>query len=99
MAEGILKHNLDTSKFEIDSAGTANYHIGKKPDYRSIKIAKENKIDISNLKARQFSKIDFQKFDYIFAMDNSNYYDIISLTGNEKEKDKVSLFMDILFPN
>ena len=46
-AEGILKSKLSTIQFRIESAGTAGLHIGKSPDYRSIKIAAKHGIDIS----------------------------------------------------
>lgn len=98
LAEGLLASKLPKEKFIVDSAGTGNYHIGKQPDPRSIETAKKNGIDISNQKARQFSLNDFSKFDYIFAMDNTNYNDIINLAKNEEEKAKVTLILDHLFP-
>jgi protein-tyrosine phosphatase len=98
LAEGILASKLPKDKFIVDSAGTGNYHIGKQPDPRSIQTAKKNGLDISHQKARQFSSSDFSNFDYIFAMDNSNYNDIIQLAKNEKEKAKVTLLLDQLFP-
>jgi protein-tyrosine phosphatase len=98
LAEGILASKLPKDKFIVDSAGTGNYHIGKQPDPRSIQTAKKNGLDISHQKARQFSSNDFSNFDYIFAMDNSNYNDIIQLAKNEEEKAKVTLLLDQLFP-
>ena len=47
LGEGILKSKVPEEKFIIDSAGTASYHIGSPPDIRSIKVAKDNNIDIS----------------------------------------------------
>ena len=55
LAEGILKSKLPKEYFIIDSAGTANYHVGSSPDRRSIAVAKKYGIDISSLKGRQFS--------------------------------------------
>jgi protein-tyrosine phosphatase len=62
LAEGIMRakinqHNLDWS---VDSAGTASWHIGHKPDGRSIEIASQHGIDISQQKARKFQFIDFE---------------------------------------
>lgn len=57
---------------KIDSAGTGNWHIGEKPCENSIKVAKINKIDISNQRARQVNYEDFKKFDLIVGLDNSN---------------------------
>tara|TARA_R100001369_G_scaffold92234_3_gene136332 strand:+ start:2493 stop:2852 length:360 start_codon:yes stop_codon:yes gene_type:complete len=77
----------------VDSAGTASYHIGKKPDTRSIAIAKKYGIDISQQRCRQFSAKDFEEFDLIYAMDKSNYRNIIALAKNENEIAKVNLLL------
>ncbi len=98
LAEGILASKLPKDKFHIDSAGTGNYHIGKQPDSRSIATAKKNGLDISNQKARQFSSKDFEVFDYIFVMDNSNYDNVIELAKNNEQKAKVDLILNQLFP-
>jgi protein-tyrosine phosphatase len=99
LAEGILRAKLDSSKFLVDSVGTGEWHIGKKPDSRSIDIAKKNQIDISNLRGRQFSISDFEAFDLIYVMDNSNYRDVIKLASNEIYKNKVDLILNELFPD
>lgn len=98
LAEGILASKLPKDKFIVDSAGTGNYHIGKQPDHRSIATAKKNGIDISNQKARQFTPKDFETFDYIFVMDNSNYDDVVFLAKTEEQKQKVQLILNELFP-
>lgn len=94
LAEGLMKSKVDTSKVFVDSAGTGGWHEGEAPDQRSIAIAKQHGLDISKQKARKFRKEDFQKFDYIFAMDRSNYQDICSLASNDKEREKVHLLLD-----
>lgn len=99
LAEGILASKLPQNKFTVDSAGTGNWHIGKKPDERSIAVAQKNGLDISIQRARQFSKTDFDNYDYIYVMDNTNYYDVISLAENELHKNKVDLILNALFPN
>ena len=99
LAEGILASKLPKNKFNVDSAGTGSWHIGNKPDDRSIAIAKKNKINISNQKGRQFNKSDFDSFDYIYVMDNSNYDTVIELAENLEQKQKVKLILDELFPN
>jgi protein-tyrosine phosphatase len=78
LADGIAKKlikekNLDIS---IDSAGTGDWHIGEAPCTNSIKVAKINGVDISNLKARQVQKLDFDKFELIVALDSKNYADL-----------------------
>ena len=98
LAEGILKSKLPQEQFFIDSAGTSNYHIGASPDNRSVNIARHNDIDICLQKARQFTKQDFKDFDMIYAMDNSNYRDIIALATTEDEKNKVKLILNETSP-
>jgi len=98
LAEGILESKLPKDKFKVDSAGTGSWHIGRKPDERSIVTAKKNKIDISRQKGRQFTTNDFESFDYIYVMDNSNYNDVISLSKNPEHRKKVQLILNELFP-
>ncbi len=98
LAEGILASKLPKDKFKIDSAGTGSWHIGKQPDQRSIATAKKNGLDISDQRARQFKTSDFDKFDHIFVMDNSNYNDVIALARTEEQKAKVDLILNALFP-
>ncbi|EDP69902.1 Low molecular weight protein-tyrosine-phosphatase [Flavobacteriales bacterium ALC-1] len=94
LAHGILQSKLSENHFYVDSAGTAAYHIGKKPDYRSVEVAKKYNLDISKQKARQFKARDFDSFDYIFAMDQSNYSNIISLARDNRDIGKVKLFLE-----
>ena len=99
LAEGILASKLSKSQFLVDSAGTGNWHVGNAPDSRSIAVAKKNKLDISNQKGRQFKVGDFDVFDYIYVMDNSNFRDVQSLARNEADKAKVKLILNELFPD
>ena len=64
MAEGILRDKIEKAGLDIqvDSAGTANYHVGEPPHKNTIKVAAENGLDIRDLKARQFSTKDFEDF-------------------------------------
>ena len=94
LAHGILESQLPKDKFYIDSAGTAAYHIGKRPDPRSIDIARQFGLDISSQSARQFKVSDFDNFDLIFAMDASNYANIISLARTNSDIGKVKLFLE-----
>jgi protein-tyrosine phosphatase len=99
LAEGILASKLPKDKFQVESAGTGSWHIGHKPDERSIAIAKKNKLDISKQKGRQFTTSDFETFDYIYVMDNSNYWDVVQLVDNKAQTEKVQLILNELFPN
>jgi len=94
LAEGILQSKLPKKDYIIDSAGTANYHIGAAPDKRSVLIAKKFGIDISQQKCRQITKSDFEYFDYIYVMDTSNYKNVIAIAPNEASKQKVKLILN-----
>lgn len=101
VAEGILRHKLQEqgfTGFETDSAGTSAFHIGEAPDSRMRSIAKSNGVNIDDLRARQFVPADFDKFDLIYAMDQSNYNNIISLAQSEEEKDKVKMILNEVNP-
>ena len=99
LAEGILKSKIDSNNVYVDSAGTGHWHIGKKPDPRSIEVAKKHQLDITDQRARQFSKQDFDDFDYIFVMDNSNKKDVLSIARNDSDKEKIHLILNEIFPN
>lgn len=73
-AEAVMTHlaQMHHLVMRFDSAGTANYHIGKSPDARAIQVGKNLGYDLSPLKARQVHQQDFYEFDVIFAMDDSN---------------------------
>jgi protein-tyrosine phosphatase len=96
MAEGILRTKADEYqlKITIDSAGTGGWHAGEHPDKRAVHSARKFGVDISKLVARQFSKNDFDKFDRIYVMDNSNYNDVIDLARTEDDRRKVFLLLN-----
>ena len=98
LAEGILAHKTQHLNIEVNSAGTAGYHIGKLPDERSIEIAEKYNIDLTKQRARQFSRADFDDFDIIYAMDTNNYTHLISLADNETERNKVRLILNEVNP-
>lgn len=101
IAEGVLKQKSEEQNLGlvVDSAGTSNYHVGEAPDRRMQAKANEHGLNISNQRGRQFIVSDFDEFDYIFAMDNSNYKNILSLARNEADEEKVSLFLNQSYPN
>jgi protein-tyrosine phosphatase len=77
-----MRHIVDSmglsSEFEIDSAGTAGWHIGKRPDSRMIAAAEKRGIKMKG-SARQVNPDDFTDYDWIFAMDRSNYDDLLDV--------------------
>ncbi len=99
LAEGILQSKLSSQSFFVDSAGTAGYHVGELPDRRSIEVAKKYGIDITNQRSRKFVKSDFEDFDLIYAMDESNYSNIVSMTDDYNETQKVKMILNELYPN
>ncbi len=96
LAEGILKAKLPQGNFFVDSAGTSGFHSGELPDPRSIDVARKHGINITDQRSRQFTVSDFDEFDIIFAMDSSNYQNIINLARNEKDILKVKLILNEL---
>lgn len=99
LAEGILKSKIDPDKIHVESAGTGDWHIGQLPDKRSVKVAKEHNLDITDQRGRQFNTSDFDKFDMIFVMDNSNYGDVMAMARNEDDQKKVHLMLNEIFPD
>ena len=81
---------------EVDSAGTSDYHIGGEPDKRTQENALNHGLDMSFLRARQFTKKDFDTFDLIYVMDKSNECNVLSLTADSGQKEKVKLILDLL---
>ena len=100
LAEGILQHKLRDKglDWQVDSAGTSYWHIGENPDRRSVSIARYYGIDISQQRARQLQPRDLKDFDLVFAMDRSNYENILKLANSPEEKSKVKLIMDQVYP-
>lgn len=98
LAEGILKSKL-SNNFVVDSAGTANYHVGSSPDKRSVAVARKHGLDISNLKGRQFEVSDFDTFDMIYVMDESNYQNIMKLARNPEDIAKVNMILNEVHEN
>ncbi len=97
-AEGVFRHVVRQAglqdNIKIDSAGTHAYHVGEAPDRRSQSKARENGVDISAQRARKVAQEDFDRFDYIIAMDRSNYSDLMRLAKKPEQQQKISLFMD-----
>ena len=98
LADGLMRKKVQENKLDVyvDSAGTANYHVGGAPDERMTQTARRKGVDISKLKARQFVVSDFDAFDIIYVMDKSNYQNVIDLARNENDIVKVKLILDEL---
>ena len=84
--EGLLE------RFYLDSAGTAAYHSGERPDRRSSEAALRRGVRLAG-RARQFTPEDFEEFDYVLAMDRQNLAELKQLAG-ARYGSKVRLFLD-----
>lgn len=97
LAEAIFKHKIkelgQEDLFEVDSCGTANYHLGQSPDSRTIRNALKNGVQL-NHSVRQLCQKDLGYYDYIFAMDRSNYHNILRLPNAEQHVAKIKLMRE-----
>lgn len=95
LAHGVLEHMVKERglDWEIDSAGTGDWHVGEAPDKRSIAIAKKYGVDISNQCCRVFRVADFDDYDRIYVMDKNNLLDVLSLARSDQDRTKVTLFL------
>ena len=100
LAEGIMKHKVRQHglDWQVDSAGTGNWHVGQLPDSRSIAMARQKGIDITDQRARQFRAADFDDFDRIFVMDTHNLRDVLRQAPTEAHKLKVDLVLNQRHP-
>lgn len=95
-AEGVFRTLVSKEglqeKISVDSAGTHAYHIGEGPDPRSQAAAALRGIDLSGLRGRRATAADIKEFDYILAMDQENYANLIDMTP-AKYASRVNLLM------
>ena len=100
LAEGILQHKANIAKlgWVVDSAGTANYHVGEPAHHLSQRVAKMNGVDISQERCRQFKKEDMLAFDRIYVMDRSNYADVRRMSRDLWDAEKTDLILSELYP-
>ena len=95
-AEGVLRKQVSErgleSLFEIDSAGTGDWHLGRPPDKRAIEAALPRGIDLTPLRARQITVGDMLYYDTIIAMDNQNFFSLKSLAPVDHEH-KIQLLL------
>jgi protein-tyrosine phosphatase len=96
-AEGVMAHLVKLAglehQIELDSAGTAAYHVGERPDRRTIATAKLHCVELPS-RARQFTREDFAQFDMVLALDRNNRDDLLALAPDEHARNKVLLLRD-----
>ena len=96
-AEGVLRaiaaRDYPLLDVRVDSAGTANYHVGEPPDRRTVAAARRRGYDLGALRARQVTTEDFTSFDQVLAMDRAN---LAELEGRRPPgaHSRVGLFLD-----
>ncbi|PCK10197.1 MAG: phosphotyrosine protein phosphatase [Alteromonadaceae bacterium] len=96
--QGVVERAGLQSRIEIDSAGTSGWHIGNSADGRSSEAAKRRGYDLSALRSRGMAEDDFEKFDYILAMDSSNLHDLEAIApaavlNSDPQAAKLGLFL------
>lgn len=97
LAEAAFRHAAQEAGFAVtvDSAGTADYHVGEAPDPRSVAEARKHGIDISGYRGRQLGPQDFHDFDYILGMDASNMANIARVDPGDG-KARTAMLLDIV---
>ena len=97
MAEGVFKHHVKRAGLDgiiaSDSAGTHDYHVGEPPDPRAQRAAGRRGYDLSTQRGRQVSRADFDEFDYLLAMDQTNLRVLERLCPSQHGH-KLKLFME-----
>ena len=91
-AELVMQHGMEDT-IEVDSAGTHAYHLGDPPDPRSRKTATNRGYDLSKIRARRVAGKDFEKHDYILAMDRTNL-SALQVKASIEHRDKLQLFLN-----
>lgn len=99
VAEGLMKHHVEKHQLNIvvDSAGTSGWHDGEAPDKRSTANALEHGIDIRTQKSRAVRKKDFEEFDLIFAMDQTNHENLLALS-DARHHHKIKMILNESHP-
>jgi protein-tyrosine phosphatase len=96
-AEGVFRHHASevglSDRVFIDSAGTHAYHVGEPPDRRAVAAAERRGVSLQDIRARRVSDEDFDRFDYIIAMDEDNVAQLQE-QGSPEHHAKVRLFLE-----
>lgn len=100
MAEGVFRQRALDLQLDItfDSAGTGGWHVGESPDKRMQETALSHGVDISDLRGRQFDVSDFDGFDVIYVMDESNRENVLNLARDQADRSKVKMLLNELYP-
>ena len=101
MADVLLRKKVDELGLNVfvDSAGTINQHQGQAPDERMQATAASFGVPIDDLRARQFDLSDFDYFDWIYVVDDSNFKNIGRVARTDEDMTKVSMILNEVHPN
>jgi protein-tyrosine phosphatase len=91
--ETLVSREELADRIEIDSAGTYAYHVGEAPDERAQAAALKRGFDLARQRARRVDAADFEKFDYVLAMDRDNYEELLSICPSA-HAGKLRLFLE-----
>jgi protein-tyrosine phosphatase len=96
-AEGVFRHFVEkegmTGNIEIDSAGTHAYHVNEPADRRASAAAERRGYSLDGIRARRVDTTDFERFDYIIAMDRDNL-DLLKAQSDVEHESKIRLFLE-----
>jgi protein-tyrosine phosphatase len=96
-AKGVMQHLIDRAgvadRIHVDSAGTAGYHIGDRPDRRALAELRRRGVPLDHL-GQQFTPKDFRRFDLVLAMDHANARDLRRIAPDDTAADKVRLLRE-----
>lgn len=96
MAEGVFRARVLAAglgaQVVVDSAGTGPWHVGKPPDSRAIRLARQRGVELSELRARQVEPADLARFDFVLAMDRGNR-DALLRMAVPAQRERIALFL------
>lgn len=101
IAHGLLQHKVvqQNLHWEIDSAGTSDWHEGELPNEKSVEVMKQHGIDITYQRSRPLRRKDMEYYDLIYVMDHMNYKNVTDMAKSEEEIAKVRLIMNEVNPD
>ena len=83
----------------VDSCGTGSWHAGEAPHHGSQQVAVSHGLDISQQRSRQLQQSDINQFDWLIAMDRSNFNGIKRLDRNGEKEERIVMLLDYAGPN
>ena len=100
LAEGILQKKLREAglDWQVESAGTNGIHVGQAPHQLSQKVARQNGVDISTQRARQFAAEDLKNYDRIYVMAEDVLHEMRAIAGKDFDESQVDYFLNPLYP-